>query len=52
MKKIYNNPSTRVVKIRSTHHLMQASGTGMKGTASSGREVLSRENSWWDDEEE
>jgi len=53
MKKAYTSPKAIVVTIK-VQQMMTASpaGTDVLGNASSSYETLSREDSFWDDEEE
>lgn len=50
MKKIYQNPAIRIVKIR-TAKMIAASSIGMYGKNATG-EGMSRDSGWWDDENE
>lgn len=54
MKKTYKSPNTVVCRVVARHRLMGGSayGTGVKGSANSKYETLSRRNSVWEDDEE
>ena len=52
MKKIYIQPEMEVVKIAISSHLLEASGTGIKGDAPEDAEGLSRQGRFWDEEDD
>lgn len=52
MKKIYSKPEVNVVVMEIKNHLMEASGTDIKGDAPSNAEGLSRQGRFWDEEDD
>lgn len=51
MKKTYNTPEMVVVKMVISNHLLQVSGTDIKGDAPGSAVGLSRETDFWGDED-
>lgn len=53
MKKIYSKPEVNVVVMEIKNHLMEASGTDIKGDAPTGAYGLSRGSGrFWDEEDD
>ena len=52
MKKQYMKPQTEVVRIQQQTQLMAGSGDDVYGDPASGGSQLSRQNGWWDEDEE
>ena len=51
MKKTYINPTMTIVKIQTQHQMLAAPEPGYGGTTTSTSGNLSRESSFWDDDD-